>query len=121
MNDADQTAASTGVPGILGLLGEPLSPELVRGLLRGVIDPELGVNIVDLGLVYDVTVEDGTVRIQMTLTTPGCPLGGFLEDQIHRCLAPLPQVREIHVAVVWEPPWDPAAMSDVARKQLGWA
>ncbi len=116
MDTSDKLAAR----GVLGLLGEPLSPELVRGLLRGVIDPELGVNIVDLGLVYDVKVADGTVVIEMTLTTPGCPLGGFLEDQIRAYLTPLPQVRGIQVQLVWEPPWDPAAMSDAAKEQLGW-
>ena len=56
----------------------------------------------------------------MTLTTPGCPLGGFLDDQIRVCLMALPQVREVRVKVVWEPPWEPQAMSDVAKEQLGW-
>lgn len=106
---------------MLGLLTEPLTPELVRGLLRTVIDPELGVNIVDLGLVYGVAVEPGgSVAIEMTLTTPGCPLGGFLDDQIRACLAHLPQVSAVRVELVWEPSWDPAAMSDAAKEQLGW-
>jgi len=56
----------------------------------------------------------------MTLTTPGCPLGGFLDDQIRMCLTALPQVREVRVELVWEPPWEPQAMSDVAKEQLGW-
>ncbi len=91
-------------------------------MLRQVIDPELGVNIVDLGLVYDVTIAaDGSVAIEMTLTTPACPLGGFLDDRIRACLAQLPQVRGVAVKLVWEPPWDPAAMSQAAREQLGWA
>lgn len=108
-------------PGVLGLLSEPLRPELVRRHLRAVIDPELGVNIVDLGLVYGVTVDaDGLVAIEMTLTTPGCPLGGFLDDQIRACLSALPQVREVRVELVWEPRWAPEAMSDAAREQLGW-
>jgi metal-sulfur cluster biosynthetic enzyme len=110
-----------GAPGMLGLLAEPLGPELVRQLLRAVIDPELGVNIVDLGLVYGIAVDaGGTVVIEMTLTTPGCPLGGFLEDEIRACLTQLPQVRDVEVGVVWEPPWEPAAMSDAAKDQLGW-
>ncbi len=116
MDKSDELAAR----GVLGLLAEPLSPELVRSLLRGVIDPELGVNIVDLGLVYGVKVADGTVTIEMTLTTPGCPLGGFLEDQIRVCLTSLPQVRVVRVELVWEPPWEPQAMSDAAKAQLGW-
>ncbi len=117
MDTSDKLAAR----GVLGLLGEPLSPELVRGLLRGVIDPELGVNIVDLGLVYDVAVDaEGLVVIEMTLTTPGCPLGGFLEDDIRACLSGLPQVRDVRVTLVWDPPWAPEAMSDAAKEQLGW-
>ena len=68
--------------GALGLLTRPLDAGLVLEMLRSVIDPELGVNIVDLGLVYDVTIAaDGSVAIEMTLTTPGCPLGGFLDDR----------------------------------------
>ncbi len=116
-HDTDATAA----PGVLGLLAEPLTPELARALLSDVIDPELGVNIVDLGLVYEVTVDcGGVVEIEMTLTTPGCPLGGFLEDQIRACLTVLPQVSDVSVRLVWDPPWEPEAMSDAAREQLGW-
>lgn len=107
---------------MLGLLTEPLTVELVRRLLRTVIDPELGVNIVDLGLVYEIAVDAdaGSVAVEMTLTTPGCPLSGFLDDQIRGSLAQLPQVREVAIALVWEPPWDPDAMTDDARRALGW-
>lgn len=108
-------------PGVLGLLAQPLDPDLVCELLHEVIDPELGVNIVDLGLIYGVEVSDaGVVDIEMTLTTPGCPLGGYLDDQIRGCLAQLPQVRAVSVQLVWEPPWEPEAMTDAAREQLGW-
>jgi metal-sulfur cluster biosynthetic enzyme len=108
-------------PGVLGLLIQPLTSELVGGMLRTVIDPELGVNIVDLGLVYHVAIDPGgRVAIEMTLTTPGCPLSGFLDDQIRACLAQLPQIREVRIELVWDPPWDPEAMSDAAREQLGW-
>ncbi len=116
--ESDTAAASS----VLGLLAQPLTPDLVRALLHDVIDPELGVNIVDLGLIYDIAVEgSGTVEIAMTLTTPGCPLGGFLEDQIRSCLTALPQVRDVRVELVWDPPWGPEAMSDAAKEQLGWA
>ena len=108
-------------PGVLGLLSEPLTPSLVRGMLRTVLDPELGVNIVDLGLVYDVATDSqGRVAIEMTLTTPGCPLGGFLDDQIRACLAQLPQISDVRVDLVWEPPWQAEAMSGAAKEQLGW-
>lgn len=108
--------------GVLGLLTEPLTVELVRRLLRTVIDPELGVNIVDLGLVYEVAIDEdaGKVAIEMTLTTPGCPLSGFLDDQIRGCLAQLPQVREVSIELVWEPAWYPEMMSEAARETLGW-
>ena len=102
------------------LLAAPLTPEFVHELLLEVIDPELGVNIVDLGLVYDVRISDRDVEIVMTLTTQGCPLGGFIEDEILDCLAQAPQVGRVKVTLVWEPPWDPDLMSDAAREQLGW-
>lgn len=118
----DREHATAPAPGVLGVLSGPLSEGLVRRLLRTVIDPELGVNIVDLGLVYDIAVdgETGAVAIEMTLTTPGCPLSGYLDDRIRGCLAQLPQVRRVGVELVWDPPWDPEMMSDAARGALGW-
>lgn len=107
-------------PLVVDLLSAPLTPDLVRAMLHDVIDPELGVNIVDLGLLYDVEAEDGVVRILMTLTTPGCPLSGYLDDQIRDCLAQLPQVCNVEIELVWTPPWGPEAMTDRAREQLGW-
>jgi metal-sulfur cluster biosynthetic enzyme len=118
--DRDQVHEPAGLDGPLGLLTAELTPALVLGALYEVIDPELGVNIVDLGLVYDVVIDDGSVVVVMTLTTPGCPLGGFMEDEIHRCLNQFPQVRSAEVQIVWDPPWDPELMSDEAREQLGW-
>jgi metal-sulfur cluster biosynthetic enzyme len=103
------------------LLTAPLSPELVTELLYEVIDPELGVNIVDLGLLRDVAVSDaGDVTVSMTLTTPGCPLGGFIEDEIQDCLAQAPKVGRVRLELEWEPPWDPEQMTDAARAELGW-
>lgn len=102
-------------------MSEALTPQVVEDRLHEVIDPELGVNIVDLGLVYDVTTDDGVVSIEMTLTTPGCPLGGYIEDEIQRSLEDLPHVRDIAVQIVWDPPWDPELMSGEARAQLGWS
>ena len=96
--------------------------ELVRRLLHNVIDPELGVNIVDLGLVYEVTIDadSGGVVIELTLTTPGCPLSGFMDDEIRSQLAQLPQIRRVSVDLVWEPAWRPEMMSEHARQTLGW-
>ena len=108
-------------PGVLGLLTRPLSEDLVLRVLRAVIDPELGVNIVDLGLVYEVVIEpSASVAITMTLTTAGCPLGGFLEDQVRAHLAQLPQVRDVALTLVFDPPWEPELMSSAAREALGW-
>lgn len=107
---------------VLSLLDAPLTDELVLERLHSVIDPELGVDIVSLGLVYDVAVDAaGGVDIEMTLTTPGCPLGGMLEDDIRAALVPLPRVSDVRVTLVWDPPWEPEAMSDEARERLGWS
>lgn len=120
MNAPDATPEPELPGGTLGQLAAPLTPELAFELLYEVIDPELGVNIVDLGLIYDLIIDDGNVEVVMTLTTPGCPLAGYLEDQINNCLRQLPQVRNVEVRLVWEPPWGPERMTDAAREQLGW-
>jgi metal-sulfur cluster biosynthetic enzyme len=102
--------------------GKP-SPGTLRDLLREVIDPEIGINIVDLGLLYDIRLSgDGTAAIRMTLTTPGCPLGGYLTDAIDDALRDVPGVTGVDVQIAWEPPWDPdGMMSDWAKSRLGWS
>ena len=89
-------------------------------LLHEVIDPEIGVNIVDLGLVFDVTVADRVAAVRMTLTTPGCPLGGYMDDAIRQTLTQMPEVDDTRMDLVWEPAWGPHLMSDQAKQQLGW-
>ncbi len=92
----------------------------VREALRDVLDPELGVNIVDLGLVYDVTVEGETAVVTMTMTTPACPLRDYLQSVVEsEVLARVPDARSVTVHVVDDPPWNQAMMSDAARAQLG--
>jgi metal-sulfur cluster biosynthetic enzyme len=108
------------ITGVAGLLGLSDDPEPVREALRTVIDPELGVNLVDLGLVYDVAVNDGIAYITLTMTTPACPIGAFLEDQVRFAVLRLPGILGVEVEVVHEPRWSPALMSDAARKALGW-
>jgi metal-sulfur cluster biosynthetic enzyme len=95
--------------------------EDVREALREVIDPELGVNIVDLGLVYDIDVADaGTVRITMTMTSPACPMRDYLQDLVESSvIARVHGVGAVIVDVVDEPPWSPDLMSDEARRLLG--
>jgi len=115
-------AAGSGPLDVMSLAGGKASPEALRGLLREVIDPEIGINIVDLGLVYDVGLSsDGVASIRMTLTTPGCPLGGYIDDEIRNILWGAPGVSDIDVRIVWDPQWDPdEMMSDWAKDQLGW-
>lgn len=98
-----------------------LDPAAVLEALREVLDPEVGVNIVDLGLVYDVRVAAGRVEVEMTMTTPACPLGPYLTSEVEATLWRYPEARDVEVRVVWDPPWDPhAMMSDDAKRQLGW-
>ncbi len=87
--------------------------------LRAVIDPELGLDIVSLGMVYVVTVAGGSVNIEMTLTTPGCPLHASIEADVKHVLGQVPGVDDVSVELVWDPPWTPDAMSDSAKSALG--
>ena len=96
--------------------------ENVREALRDVLDPELGINVVDLGLVYEVRVRDGDVSVAMTMTTPACPLGETLSEQAEAAIRQkVPVVKSVTVDLVWDPPWRPSMMSDVAKERLGWA
>ena len=99
---------------------ELLDSAPVMDALRTVMDPELGVNVVDLGLVYSVDVFDGDVSVTITTTTPACPIGSFLEDQVRWAVMRIPGVGSVEVDVVHTPPWTPGLMSDQAREVLGW-
>ena len=97
------------------------SNEEVQNDLRGVIDPEVGMNIVDLGLVYGVSISDSKLHIDLTMTTPACPMGEMILDDARRALATLmPDGAEIELNLVWEPPWNPGKMSENAREHFGW-
>ena len=88
--------------------------------LKNVYDPELGINIIDLGLVYEVKVDpSGDVDIQYTLTTMGCPIGPLIEDQMRAFLAPLEGIGEIRPEMVLRPAWSPEMMSEEAKAALG--
>ncbi len=89
-----------------------------RQALRVVIDPELGFNIVDLGLVYDLTVEEGTVRIRMTTTTRGCPAASFLQEGARAGVCMVPGVKSVDVTLTYDPPWTPQMMSAEIKHQL---
>ncbi len=99
----------------------PASPEMLRETLTHVIDPELGINIVDLGLVYDVSVGDAAARVVMTLTTPGCPLHASIEEAVERAIETRhPDLEGVAVELVWDPPWDTDRITPEGRAQLGW-
>lgn len=99
---------------------ETVERDRVLEALRNVYDPELGINIVDLGLVYDVTVsDDGDVDVTYTLTTMGCPIGPLIEDQIRQFLASVPGIRDVRPEMVLRPPWSPELMSEEAKAALG--
>ena len=92
----------------------------VMNALRQVVDPELGINIVDLGLVYGSEVRDGQVHVTMTMTTPAGPMEELLMEMVHSSiLRELPDARSVEVDLVWEPLWKPDMMSPAAKAQLG--
>ena len=100
----------------------PSSPsaEDIREAIRVVEDPEIGISIVDLGLVYDITNDAGAVTVNMTLTTPFCPIGPSIQAQVDSVVRGLPGVRTATINFVWSPPWDPRTMaSDEAKDILG--
>jgi metal-sulfur cluster biosynthetic enzyme len=97
-----------------------LQEDVVRESLRTVVDPELGVNIVDLGLIYGIEVKDNDVSIKMTLTSPACPLGAVIQAQTNTAVKKLPWVKQVAVELVWSPRWDPRTMaSEDAKMELG--
>jgi probable FeS assembly SUF system protein SufT len=102
----------------------PLRDELVWNLLKTVYDPEIPVNIVDLGLIYGCTISDlpeagKKIDVKMTMTAPGCGMAGVLKSDVENKLARLPEVKQVQVDVVFDPPWNPSRMSDAAKLQLG--
>lgn len=96
--------------------------ESIRVALRKVIDPEVGMNVVDLGLIYGIEAAEKRVRVTMTMTTPACPMGSYLTERVRETVQlVLPQAGDIEVDLVWDPPWGPHLMSDYARKHFGWS
>ncbi len=92
----------------------------IMGALEQVVDPEIGIDIVNLGLVYDVDINDeGIVTVTMTLTSMGCPLAGTIIDQVKTALSDLPEVKDTEVNIVWNPPWTKDKMSRYAKIALG--
>ncbi len=104
-------------------MSQPEMPtrEIVLNALHNVIDPEVGVNIVDLGLIYGVEISGNKLRVDLTMTTPACPMGDMVMEDARRALTGLvPAGAEIDLNLVWEPPWSPDKMSEKARDHFGW-
>lgn len=96
-----------------------LKDQDVFNALKGVIDPELGINVVDLGLVYGVEINEEAVRVEMTLTSPGCPLAGLIDQMVKSAVGKLEGVERVELELVWDPPWIPAMMSEEVREEFG--
>jgi metal-sulfur cluster biosynthetic enzyme len=98
---------------------ETVTKDDVLEALHQVEDPELGMDVVDLGLVYDVSLEGPKVKVVHTLTSMGCPVGPMIQEDIHRVTTELPGVEEVEVELTFDPPWTPEKMSDDAKFILG--
>lgn len=99
----------------------PLDTEQIRAALRKVVDPEVGANIVDLGLIYGIELDGRQLLIDMTMTSPACPMGEMIVDDAYAELDRiLPADCQPEIRLVWEPPWAPAMMSEKCRLSLGW-
>ena len=96
-----------------------LDERLILETLRQVVDPEIDCNIVDLGLIYSVVIQVPRVTIQMTLTTPGCPMHESIAWGVKMALLQLDGVEDVEVELVWDPPWNPSMMSDYGRAHVG--
>lgn len=97
-----------------------ITREQILDALRGVIDPEIGINIADLGLVYSAEEKDGKIDVSMTMTTAACPMGNMLRDQARDAIKKrFPEAKSVNVELVWTPPWNPDMMSEAAKRKLG--
>ncbi len=97
----------------------PPTPDQIRLALRKVKDPELNLNVVDLGLIYDVEVEEGRVKVEMSLTSPGCPSGPEIMQGVEQQARSVPGVEAVHVNLVWSPMWSPDRIEPRIRAYLG--
>ncbi|MCM5569037.1 metal-sulfur cluster assembly factor [Burkholderiaceae bacterium FT117] len=95
--------------------------DAVREALRQVDDPEAGMNIVDLGLVYGIDVSEDSVRVEMTMTTAACPMADMIVEAARRVVSELvPDTARVDIELVWDPPWTPDRMTGIAREHFGW-
>lgn len=112
----------TIAPATVGEAHQLPDAEAVRALLKKVVDPEMAINIVDLGLIYNIVVTAQRVQIEMTMTSLACPMGQMIIDDANDVLGEaLPDGCEAEISLVWNPPWGPEMMSERSRRELGWS
>ena len=123
MSDAapSSTAVSVGpfTPATAGPYAE--RERLITENLKQIYDPEIPMNIVDLGLIYGFEWTDDVVKLKMTLTAPGCPVAGILAEEVKTAIEKVPNVKSATVEMIWDPPWSPDRMSEFAKRQFGYA
>jgi FeS assembly SUF system protein len=106
-------------PSVEAPVGHPKLPGIVKAL-KGVFDPEIPVNIYELGLIYRIEIDEANnVALKMTLTAPGCPVAGEMPDQVRDAVAAVDGLGDVDVELVWEPGWNPGLMAETAKLQLG--
>jgi metal-sulfur cluster biosynthetic enzyme len=102
---------------------DPAAPteDTIRDALRFVVDPEVGLNVIDLGLIYGIEVSAERIGVRMTMTTPACPVADTLVESARAAVrAAAPSITDIDIELVWDPPWNPDMMSEIARAHFGW-
>jgi metal-sulfur cluster biosynthetic enzyme len=122
VNEGGSASESEGAKGDLtkeGSTPAAVTEENILEVLSGVYDPEIPIDIVNLGLIYAVDVEDGNVHVKMTMTAPGCPSSAEIAAEAKILIEELPGVRSASIEIVWDPPWDPSRMSEDARQSMG--
>ena len=96
-----------------------VTQEDITSALRSVVDPEIGLNIVDLGLIYEIKIQNGKAEVKMTLTTPGCPMHATISRDVKEKVESVSGIQEAIVQIVWDPPWSVDRISPEAKKELG--
>ena len=122
VNEGGSMSESEGAKGDLtneGPTTAEVTEENVLEVLSGVYDPEIPIDIVNLGLIYGVDIEDGNVHVKMTMTAPGCPSSAEIAAEAKILIEELPGVKSAGIEIVWDPPWDPSRMSEDARQSMG--
>ncbi len=98
-----------------------ITTDQVTSCLEGVMDPELGINVVDLGLIYNILIDGNKISVDMTLTNPGCPMAGMLAGGVEQALREAFEGADVEVSLVWDPPWTPERLTESGKAQLGYA